>query len=182
MTHPIDKDIIKEFAAQVDEIYVVEEKRPLLENEIKAFITHEYQNGDMDRYVNVWGKQFPNGIAGIPVTSGLDASILIQKLIPLFKHLFGNSSRQSAVSKRGDRGYKPLPRPLYRKPKAESRKPYNHLPHSKKSIWNISHVKRPSKNRHPNKTSTFRNGHLPFVRAVRIVILRASSLKLRNNS
>lgn len=97
MTHPIDKDIIREFAAQVDEIYVVEEKRPLLENEIKAFITHEYQNGDMDRYVNVWGKQFPNGMAGIPVTSGLDASILIQKLIPLLKHLLGSSSQQSAV-------------------------------------------------------------------------------------
>ena len=97
MTHPIDKDIIREFAAQVDEIYVVEEKRPLLENEIKAFITQEYQNEDIDRYVNVWGKQFPNGLAGIPVTSGLDASILIQKLIPLLKHLLGNSSQQSVV-------------------------------------------------------------------------------------
>ena len=101
MTHPIDKDLIREFAAQVDEIYVIEEKRPLLENEIKAFITQGYQNGDMDRYVNVWGKQFPNGLAGIPVTSGLDTSILIQKLIPLLKHLFGNGSRQSAASKRG---------------------------------------------------------------------------------
>ena len=101
MTHPIDKDLIREFAAQVEEIYVVEEKRPLLENEIKAFITQGYQNGDMDRYVNVWGKQFPNGLAGIPVTSGLDTSILIQKLIPLLKHLLGNGSRQSAVSKKG---------------------------------------------------------------------------------
>ena len=95
MTHPIDKNIIREFAAQVDEIYVVEEKRPLLENEIKAFITHGYQNGDIDRYVNVWGKQFPNGIAGIPVTSGLDASILIQKLIPLLKHLLGTGSEST---------------------------------------------------------------------------------------
>ena len=92
MTHPIDKDLIREFAAQVDAIYVVEEKRPLLENEIKAFITQGYQNGDLDRYVNVWGKQFPNGIAGIPVTSGLDASILIQKLIPLLKHLLGTGN------------------------------------------------------------------------------------------
>lgn len=97
MTHPIDKDIIREFTAQVGEIYVVEEKRPLLENEIKAFITNGYQNGDMKQYVNVWGKQFPNGMAGIPVTSGLDASILIQKLIPLFKHLLGNGSQPSAV-------------------------------------------------------------------------------------
>ena len=95
MTHPIDKDIVREFAAQVEEIYVVEEKRPLLENEIKAFITNGYQNGDMKQYVNVWGKQFPEGMAGIPVTSGLDASILIQKLIPLLKHLLGTENKST---------------------------------------------------------------------------------------
>ncbi len=85
MTHPIDSDIVREFAEQVDEIYVVEEKRPLLENEIKALLTQMYQNGDIKRYVNVWGKQFPNGLAGVPTVSGLDASILIQQLIPLLK-------------------------------------------------------------------------------------------------
>ena len=95
MTHPIDKDIIREFAAQVEEIYVVEEKRPLLENEIKAFITNGYQSGDLKQYVNVWGKQFPEGMAGIPVTSGLDASILIQKLIPLLKHLLGTEDKST---------------------------------------------------------------------------------------
>ena len=85
MTHPIDSEIVRKFAEQVDEIYVVEEKRPLLENEIKALLTQMYQNGNIKRYVNVWGKQFPNGLAGIPVASGLDTSILIQKLIPLLK-------------------------------------------------------------------------------------------------
>ena len=93
MTHPIDADIVREFAEKVDEIYVVEEKRPLLENEIKALLTHAYQSADTERekgfqprYVPVWGKQFPDGLAGIPTASGLDASILIQKLIPLLKH------------------------------------------------------------------------------------------------
>ena len=86
MTHPIDADIVREFVEQVDEIYVVEEKRPLLENEIKALLTQMYQEGGMKRYVNVWGKRFPDGLAGIPAASGLDASILIQKLIPLLKH------------------------------------------------------------------------------------------------
>ena len=91
MTHPIDSDIVREFAEQVDEIYVVEEKRPLLENEIKAFLTQMYQSGDIKRYINVWGKQFPNGLAGIPVASGLDASILIQKLIPLLRDRLGTA-------------------------------------------------------------------------------------------
>ena len=91
MTHPIDADIVREFAEQVDEIYVVEEKRPLLENEIKALLTHAYQNGDIQTYVNVWGKQFPDDLVGIPTVSGLDASILIQKLIPLLKHRLATS-------------------------------------------------------------------------------------------
>ena len=95
MTHPVDTEIVRAFAEQVDEIYVVEEKRPLLENEIKAFLTQMYQNDDIERYVNVWGKQFPNGLAGVPVASGLDASILIQKLIPLLKDRLGNSRRFS---------------------------------------------------------------------------------------
>ena len=64
MTHPIDVDIVREFAEQVDEIYVVEEKRPLLENEIKAFLTQMYQEGNIKQYVNVWGKQFPDGFGG----------------------------------------------------------------------------------------------------------------------
>ena len=93
MTHPIDAEIVREFAEQVDEIYVVEEKRPLLENEIKALLTQMYQDGGIKRYVNVWGKQFPEGLAGIPAASGLDASILIQQLIPLFRHrLSGNGT------------------------------------------------------------------------------------------
>ena len=86
MTHPIDAEIVREFAEQVDEIYVVEEKRPLLENEIKALLTQMYQEGGLKQYINVWGKQFPDGLSGIPAAAGLDASILIQQLIPLVKH------------------------------------------------------------------------------------------------
>ena len=91
MTHPIDSEIVQKFAEHVDEIYVVEEKRPLLENEIKALLTQMYQNGEGERYISVWGKHFPNGLAGIPVASGLDASILIQKLIPLLKDRLGTA-------------------------------------------------------------------------------------------
>ena len=84
MTHPIDTEIIYEFAQGVDEIVVIEEKRPILENEIKAYLTQIYQEGKLERYVKVWGKQFPDGLPGIPVAAGLDASILIQRLISLF--------------------------------------------------------------------------------------------------
>ena len=84
MTHPIDTDIIHEFAQGIDELFVVEEKRPLLENEVKALLTQMYQEGNIDKFVKVWGKQFPEGLPGIPSEAGLDTSILIQRLIPLF--------------------------------------------------------------------------------------------------
>ena len=87
MTHPLDTDIVREFAQQVDACYVVEEKRALLENELKALLTQMYQNGELTRHVQVWGKQFPEGLNGLPVEAGLDTSILIQRLAPLFKHL-----------------------------------------------------------------------------------------------
>jgi len=94
MTHPIDQDIVLEFANMVDELYVIEEKRPVIENEIKAFLTQKYQEEKLDKYVKVWGKQFPDGLQGIPVVAGLDTSILIQRLIPLFS----NSEETKAFS------------------------------------------------------------------------------------
>ena len=84
MTHPIDKDIIQEFVQDLDELFVIEEKRPILENEVKALLTDMYQCNQIDKHVKVWGKQFPDGLPGIPVESGLDTSILIHRLIPLF--------------------------------------------------------------------------------------------------
>lgn len=92
MTHPLDIDIVREFAAQVDACYVVEEKRSLLENELKALLTQMYQNGELQRVVKVWGKQFPDGLTGLPSEAGLDTSILIQRFAPLFKHLAAKAS------------------------------------------------------------------------------------------
>ncbi|MCH8296315.1 indolepyruvate ferredoxin oxidoreductase, partial [Candidatus Poribacteria bacterium] len=89
LTHPIDKEIIREFASQVGEIYVIEEKRPFLENEVKTVLTQMYQNGEIDRFMEVWGKQFPDGLEGIPEASGLNPSILIQRLSPLFRSKLG---------------------------------------------------------------------------------------------
>ena len=88
LTHPIDEEILHEFTEQVIEIYVIEEKRPLLENDIKAILTRWYQNNHKERFVQVWGKQFPESLEGIPGKLGLNPSILIDRLIPLFRHKF----------------------------------------------------------------------------------------------
>ncbi len=83
LTYPLDEDIVYEFAQGMDDLYVIEEKRPVLENEIKAYLTQQYQESRIDKFVNVWGKQFPEELPGIPVEAGLDTSILINRLIPL---------------------------------------------------------------------------------------------------
>ena len=83
LTYPLDEDIVYEFAQGMDDLYVIEEKRPVLENEIKSYLTQQYQENRIDKFVNVWGKQFPEELPGIPVEAGLDTSILINRLIPL---------------------------------------------------------------------------------------------------
>ncbi len=97
LTHPLDEDILYEFAQEVDELFVIEEKRPLLENEIKAFLTQKYQEGNLDKYVKVWGKQFPEGLPGIPIEAGLDTSILIQHLMSLFSNNGKNAQYAKSV-------------------------------------------------------------------------------------
>src|SRR5205807_9556750 len=42
------------------------------------------QSGSFDKVVAVWGKKFPYGLSGIPETRGLNPSILMERLIPLF--------------------------------------------------------------------------------------------------
>jgi indolepyruvate ferredoxin oxidoreductase len=85
LTHPIDDEIVREFAMHVREICVIEENRPLLENEVKASLSQLYQNGEIDWFVQVWGKQFPDGLEGIPDMGGLNPSIIMQKLIPFLR-------------------------------------------------------------------------------------------------
>ncbi len=85
LTHPLDDEIVREFAGRVREICVIEENRPLLENEVKACLSQLYQNGEIERFVQVWGKQFPDGLEGIPDMGGLNPSVIMQKLIPLLR-------------------------------------------------------------------------------------------------
>ena len=99
LTHPVDEEIVREFASHVREIYVVEEKRPLLEKDIKAIVNQFYQNGEMDRLVPVWGKEFPNGLEGVPDSLGLNPSILIQRLIPLFRYKFDGKDTSIVIDR-----------------------------------------------------------------------------------
>ena len=87
ITFPLDEVLVKEFSESLDQIFVIEEKRDFLESQIATLLTHLFQTGKLKRFIPIWGKQFPYELPGIPATRGLNASLLIERLGPLFLKL-----------------------------------------------------------------------------------------------
>lgn len=86
VTYPLDPHIVIQFAQQVENIYVVEERRGFIESQIKEIITEHYQLGKIE-YINVWGKKFPGERLGFPETRGLNPSIVIEKVATILLDL-----------------------------------------------------------------------------------------------
>lgn len=78
LTYPLDSRILGEFCDQADQIVVVEEKRPFLEEQVKAAVFELERNE-----ISVWGKRFPGGIEGFPDTQGMNPSIVLEVLARL---------------------------------------------------------------------------------------------------
>ncbi len=83
VTYPLDREVLRAFADQVEELIVVEEKRPFLEEQITSALQEMYQAGEIGPY-RVWGKRFSRDREGLPSDRGLNPSILLQRLAPLF--------------------------------------------------------------------------------------------------
>lgn len=87
VTYPLDPSVIEGFAADLKDVFVVEERRGFLEDQVVSILNRARQSVPAagGRVVcNVWGKQFPRGLAAIPATRGLNPSKLIDRLGPLF--------------------------------------------------------------------------------------------------
>ena len=78
-TWPLDPLIVEEFAASAGRIIVIEEKRGFIESQVKEILRDAQQRGTRS-FVPVWGKEFPDGLKGIPEEGGLTPSILIDRL------------------------------------------------------------------------------------------------------
>jgi indolepyruvate ferredoxin oxidoreductase len=85
ISHPVDQPLVVEFAKQVRGIFVIEERRGFMEEQIAEIVNKLNQNATAANRTNVWGKEFPAGLKGIPQTRGLNPSILIERLAPLGK-------------------------------------------------------------------------------------------------
>jgi indolepyruvate ferredoxin oxidoreductase len=85
ISYPIDPQLVEEFTAQVRSIFVVEERRGFMEEQISEIVGKLNQKATGANRTNVWGKEFPAGLPGIPAARGLNPSILIERLAPLGK-------------------------------------------------------------------------------------------------
>ncbi len=86
LTYPVDPQAVLELAGGVDAILVIEEKRGFIEAQVLK-ILH-----DAGAKPSLWGKKFPDGLAGIPEARGLNPSVIMERLIPVFVRLFSTSS------------------------------------------------------------------------------------------
>jgi len=90
VTYPLDPSLVLEFAAGLRSLYVIEERRGFLEEQVVEIVQRARQNADHESRplpAEVWGKQFPHGLPGIPETRGLNPSKLIARLGALFLQL-----------------------------------------------------------------------------------------------
>ncbi|MBL0174675.1 MAG: hypothetical protein IPP94_05310 [Ignavibacteria bacterium] len=76
---PVEPDIILRFAGGVEQVVIVEEKRGFVETQVKEILRDSEQRG-ASRFVPVWGKQFPNGLRGIPEDGGLTPGMLTDRI------------------------------------------------------------------------------------------------------
>ena len=85
VTYPLDSASVLEFAETAEHLAVVEERRPMLEDQIKTLFA-DLKLREPERVLPpVWGKQLPRGVEGFPSVLGLDATIVLERLIPLLR-------------------------------------------------------------------------------------------------
>jgi indolepyruvate ferredoxin oxidoreductase len=90
LTYPVDGEMVRRLSAQCQRIIVVEERRGFIEEQVSDIILKDRQRKGAAG-AEVWGKQFPLGMRGLPETRGLHPSIIISRLAPLLKELGSTS-------------------------------------------------------------------------------------------
>jgi len=81
MIYPVDADLIRDFARDLEEIVVIEEKRGFLESQVKESLC------GLPRGIRVVGKFDETGAPLFPIHGGMDADLVAERLAPrLLKH------------------------------------------------------------------------------------------------
>ncbi|MDH3583785.1 MAG: 2-oxoacid:acceptor oxidoreductase family protein, partial [Phycisphaerae bacterium] len=83
LSYPLDGQLTIDLARQCRQIVVIEERRSFVEKQVHQVIARARQTEGIE--AEIWGKQFPAGLTGIPDTRGLHPSLLIDRLVPLIQ-------------------------------------------------------------------------------------------------
>jgi len=97
LTYPIDPHVIERFAAHVQNIVVVEERRGFLQEQITTIINSLQARGALTQPKTIWGKELPDG-GSLPSTLGLNPSMLIERLAPVLLK-FGAHDMSSCIER-----------------------------------------------------------------------------------
>ena len=93
MTFPLEPEAVMDFARGLDEIIVIENKRPFIETQLRDLLVRASQDGQIGVLPAVWGKHFPDGFAGVPAEHGMNPSVLLKRLGPFLKSRHLSSPR-----------------------------------------------------------------------------------------
>jgi indolepyruvate ferredoxin oxidoreductase len=96
VSYPVDPQMVESFIRQVRSVFVIEERRGFMEEQIAEIVGKLNQTSIAAGRTNVWGKEFPAGLKGIPSIRGLNPSILIDRLAPLAKFFHDPNLRLDA--------------------------------------------------------------------------------------
>ncbi|HEY4823025.1 MAG TPA: 2-oxoacid:acceptor oxidoreductase family protein [Candidatus Bathyarchaeia archaeon] len=79
VTYPLEPEVVGKLGQMVENIVVVEEKSPVIENQVKTILRDFYQEGRISSQPKVFGKMF-DGSEGFPEEGGLNPSIVIERV------------------------------------------------------------------------------------------------------
>ena len=77
LVYPLDEDGVREFAANLEQVIVVEEKRDFLEQQVRAALQVT------GRPIRVVGKRDAEGRRVFPIEGGMDADVVAERLVDL---------------------------------------------------------------------------------------------------
>jgi indolepyruvate ferredoxin oxidoreductase len=103
LIYPLDAALVREFAADLEEVVVIEEKRGFLESQVKDALS------GLGRPIRVVGKFDEHGAPLFPIQGGMDADLIAERLAPRLLALapghpgiLGRLAELSAVRARED--------------------------------------------------------------------------------
>ena len=93
MTYPLDPQAVSEILKHSKNLVVVEEKQGFIEKQIRSIVMDLHQSGKESGMPTVWGKTFPDGLAGFPADQGLYPALVMKILAPLLEKYERSSAK-----------------------------------------------------------------------------------------